>query len=417
MSLSTRWLFAIAMMLAWAAPTARAQVLSTFVREQVGTLPKGRFLVSVLNLNASLDSMYGRNGEAKSLSSNFNQGVSFQKITQEDPVRGNQLSGLFLSHGVNLSDSAGSLSGSISGTVAGRVPVLGYGITEDTGIYLSVPVLNFRIRSRYSFTPSAAAQGFMGQLQGSDQASVAAEFNSALSNSLESKLFRSGLTWNPDIDRNAIGDLQVTVVRVMPGNLGSWKRSLQPHLILPTAALPDLKDLYGLRAGDRRWGVGLKFAAERELLSRLRFNFALGGTYLFNTTQARRLPRDASDNLGELVDPAARVGGGGRVQGQAQLRYPFPRWVGLNLGMTYQGRWSERLSGSLHPSESYSLASARTSNQLLAGYASVDLNSIQSFLEGGFLFPAQAELGLGLPLAGQNAISEPVVEFQGTMFF
>jgi hypothetical protein len=85
--------------------------------------------------------------------------------------------------------------------------------------------------------------------------------------------------------------------------------------------------------------------------------------------------------------------------------------------MTYQGRWSERLSGSLHPSESYSLASARTSNQLLAGYASVDLNSIQSFLEGGFLFPAQAELGLGLPLAGQNAISEPVVEFQGTMFF
>ena len=161
----------------------------------------------------------------------------------------------------------------------------------------------------------------------------------------------------------------------------------------------------------------MKFAAEKEFLSRLKFNIGISGTYLFNSTQGRRLPRDSSDSLGELVDPAARIGGGARFQGQTQLRYTFPRWVGVNMGMVYQRRLAEKISGSLQPAEAYSLASGRSSFQLLSGYASIDLNSIQSFLDGGFLFPAQAELGVGLPLAGQNAVAEPVVELQGTMFF
>jgi hypothetical protein len=407
----------LSLLVLMSAPPSGAQVLSTYVREQVGTLPRGRFLVSLVNVSASLDSMYGRGGEAQSLSSNFGQSVSFRRIMEEDRVRGNQLGGLFLSNGVNLSDSAGTLSGTIAGAVSGKVPVLGYGLTEDTGIYLSIPVLNFRIRSRYSFSPSGATKDLVSQLQGSDQASVAAELNSALNTSLESKLFRAGYQWNPDLDRNYLGDMQITVLRVIPGSLGGWKRSLQPHLVLPTATAADLKDLYGLRAGDRRYGVGMKFAAEREFASRLQFNFAMSGTYLFNGTQGRRLPRDEADALGELSDPAARVGGGARILGQAQLRYPFPRWVGMNLGMTYQRRFAEKLSGNLHPVSSYSIASSRTASQLLAGYASIDLNSIQSFLDGGFLFPAQAELGVGLPIAGQNAVAEPVVEFQGTMFF
>lgn len=409
------WWLALSL-LGWAG-SAEAQVLSTYVREQVGTLPKGRFLVSMVNVTASLDSMYGRNGQKQSLSSNLNQGVSFQKITEEDSVRGNQLSGLFLSNGVSLSDSAGTLSGTISGSVSGKIPVLGYGLTDNTGIYLSIPVLNFRISSRYRFTPSSATSGLVSQLQASDQSSVASEFNTALANSLESKLTRAGLTWNPEVNRDYLGDAQITVLRMIPSDPGSWKRSLQPHVILPTSTTADLRDLYGLRAGDRRFGFGMKVAAEKEFLSRFKFNVGLSGTYLFNSTQGRRLPKDSADSLGELVDPAARIGGGARFQGQTQLRYTFPRWVGVNMGMVYQRRLQEKISGGLQPAEAYALASGRSSFQLLSGYASVDLNSIQSFLEGGFLFPAQAELGVGLPLAGQNAVAEPVVELQGTMFF
>ena len=393
---------------------AEGQVLSAFVREQVGSLPQGRFMVSYVTLSSSIDSMYGRDGESKTLSSNFNQNVTFQKITQEEPVRGNQLAGLFLSNGVSLADSAGSLSGAITGNVTGKIPVIGYGITDDLGLYVSVPVLNFKVQARYRFDPSGTTAGLISQLQASDQASVAAEVNAALNTSLESKLYQAGLKLN----RDYIGDAQIILMKVLKTEASdSMKQSIQPVLTLPTASDQDIHDLYGLKAGDRRWGLGVKYALQRPLPANLQLNFGLSGTYLFANTQARRLPKDQSDELNEDLDPSVSVSGGTKLQSQVQLRYPFPRWVGLNVGMIYQKRWAESLNGNLFQPEQYALASARSSYDLLSSYASIDINSIQSFLEGNFVFPALAELGVGLPLRGQNAIAEPVFELQGTMFF
>lgn len=397
---------------------AEGQVLSAFVREQVGSLPQGRFMVSYVTLSSSIDSMYGRDGESKTLSSNFNQNVTFQKITQEEPVRGNQLAGLFLSNGVSLADSAGSLSGAITGNVTGKIPVIGYGITDDLGLYVSVPVLNFKVQARYRFDPSGTTAGLISQLQASDQASVAAEVNAALNTSLESKLYQAGLKWDPNLNRDYIGDAQIILMKVLKTEASdSMKQSIQPVLTLPTASDQDIHDLYGLKAGDRRWGLGVKYALQRPLPANLQLNFGLSGTYLFANTQARRLPKDQSDELNEDLDPSVSVSGGTKLQSQVQLRYPFPRWVGLNVGMIYQKRWAESLNGNLFQPEQYALASARSSYDLLSSYASIDINSIQSFLEGNFVFPALAELGVGLPLRGQNAIAEPVFELQGTMFF
>lgn len=362
--------------------------------------------------------MYGRDGESKTLSSNFNQNVTFQKITQEEPVRGNQLAGLFLSNGVSLADSAGSLSGAITGNVTGKIPVIGYGITDDLGLYVSVPVLNFKVQARYRFDPSGTTAGLLSQLQASDQASVAAEVNAALNTSLESKLYQAGLKWDPNLNRDYIGDAQVILMKVLKTEATDpIKQSIQPMMVLPTASDHDIHDLYGLKAGDRRWGLGVKYALQRPLPANLQLNFGLSGTYLFANTQARRLPKDQSDELNEDLDPSVSVSGGTKLQSQVQLRYPFPRWVGLNVGMVYQKRWAESLNGNLFQPEQYALASARSSYDLLSSYASIDINSIQSFLEGNFVFPALAELGVGLPLRGQNAIAEPVFELQGTMFF
>ena len=407
----------IAILALTSAVSAQAQVLSSFVREQVGSLPKGRFLVSYVSLSSSIDSMYGRDGETKSLSSNLSQNVTFQKITEQEPVRGNQLAGLFLSNGVNLADSAGTLSGAITGVVNGKIPVVGYGISDDVGVYVSVPVLNFRVQARYQFDPSQSTQALLSQLQASDQASVAAEMSAALNTSLESKLYQAGLYWDPNLNRNYIGDTQVILMKVYPVNSSGMKQSLQPSLILPTAGDQDIHDLYGLKAGDRRLGLGLKYAQERPLPAGFQLNWSLSGTFLFSNQQARRLPKDPSDEVNENLDESVSVSGGSRFQSQLQLRYPFPRWVGLNLGMSYQKRFQETLEGSRYAPESYALASSRSANSLFSTYASLDLNSIQSFLDGNFLFPALAEIGVGLPLFGTNAIAEPVFELQGTMFF
>ncbi|NDG83577.1 MAG: hypothetical protein EBX52_00895 [Proteobacteria bacterium] len=395
-----------------------AQVMSTFVREQVGTLPKGRFMVSFVSVNASIDSMYGAGGQSQALSTNLNQNITFQKITEQDPVRGNQLAGLFLANGVNLSDSAGALMGTIQGTVSGKVPVLGYGLADDLGLFVSVPVLNFNIQSAYQLDQSASTKAFLSRLNSNDQTSVANEMNAALNSSLETKLYSAGIAWDPNLNRNYLGDVQISVIKVVqPGPGSTLRQSFQPGIVLPTATDQDIHDLYGLRAGDRRFGVGMKYALQQEILLGLQFNLGVGGTFLFPAHQGRRIPRDYGDGLNELVDPDAQVSGGAKMQSQLQLRYPFPRWVGLNAGMLWQKKFEETITGSAYAPVQYLIASSRTASDLFSGYASLDLNSIPSFLEGGFLLPAIAEVGVGIPLAGANAISEPVFQLQGTLFF
>ncbi len=398
-------------------PEARAQILSSYVREQVGTLPRGRFMVSFVAVNASIDTMYGASGEQTSLSSNFNQDISFQRITSEDPARGNQLAGLFLANGVNLSDSAGTMTGSIQGTVNGKIPVLGYGITDDIGVFVSVPVLTFNIRAAYEFQESSSTQSFLSRLSENDQVSVANEMTAALNTSLESKLYNADLAWDPNLNRSYLGDVQVNVMKVFSGRKGELRHSIQPGIVLPTATDQDIHDLYGLRAGERRWGVSFKYALEQPLPGRFQANLGVSGTYLFDATRARRIPLNAADQMNELIEEDARVSGGSRVQTQAQLRYSFPKWVSLNAGMVYQKRFQETITGSTYSGSQYAIASGRTSSELVSSYFSFDLNSIQSFLEGGFLFPAVAELGVGIPLGGRNAIAEPVIQLQGSMFF
>jgi hypothetical protein len=394
---------------------ANAQMMSSYLREQTGTLPRGRILISMVGLQSSIDRMYSRTGEAKTLSSQFNQQVSVNTIVKDEPVRGSQLAGLFLSNGLNLSDGVGALEGDVTGSVNGKVPVLGYGLTDDLGIYLNLPVIEFDIRAQYRFVQSSAMLAFLQKLRDSDQASAAREFEVALATSLENKLYRSQYQWSSNLKKTVLGDARINMVKVL-NTSPTFQSQLQPFVILPTATDLDLQDLYGLRAGDHRLGLGFKYAAQKKW-GMMQVNAAATATHLFPSEQGRRLPKDASDELNEWSDARVWVAGGDQLQGQLQVRYPMPRWVGFSLGLDWKQKWAETWFGSQHGSESYRWGAEKTASSLVSTYAAVDLNSIQSFLEGGFLFPATAELGVGLPIAGKNAIAEPVIQLQGTMFF
>ena len=398
--------------------SASAQMLGTFIREQVGTLPKGRILVSLVNVNASIDRTFNREGDKKTLSNNLNQDVTFSKIASDEKIRGQQLSGLFLSNNLAMSDSAGSLNGNITGQMSGKVPVVGYGLSDHWGLYFSLPIIHFEVQSNYQFQSSQNTQKLLNSLEQSDQKTVAEEFRTALNKSLEHKLYQTQYRWNPDINKTYVGDLQVSAVHVL--NLDEWKdykMAFQVALILPTANQEDNSDLYALRAGDRRLGFGLKYGMERVFQERFSINFSLGGTYLFSSTQAKHLPVNETDELNENYDPAVQLSQGIKFQSQIQFRYQFPKWIGATLGSVWQKKLADKYEGSAFQSSSYQIASDRSSAELLTAYAALDLNSIRSFIEGKFLFPASLELGVGYPLLGQNAISEPVVEIQGTMFF
>lgn len=398
---------------------AQAQLLSSYVREQVGTLPRGRFMLSLVQVTSNVDRIFGQDGIKKPLSDSFDQGVSYQKIVNEESVRGSQLAGLFLSNGLELADSAGSISGSLTGTVNAKVPVVGYGITDDLGIYFSIPILQFQIQSQYRFQSSEKTQKFLQHLRDDDQKSVASEFDVALATSLESKLYKSGYQWDANLNRTYLGDLQIMLLKVM--DTSGWdtrqKWMLQPTVVLPTATDQDIRDLYGLKAGDRRFGLGLKSGYQRAVDSRLQFNAAAATMVLLPTSGQKRLPKDSEDDLREFLDESTRITGGAKLSAQTQLRYEFPRWVGFNAGLQWQRRLSENYQGNKYDAEVYARASELSGQELLSAYASVDLNSIKSFLEGGFLIPVVAELGVGLPLRGRNSIAEPVIQFQGSTFF
>jgi hypothetical protein len=399
----------------WATGESQAQMMSSYLREQTGTLPRGRVLISMVGLQSSIDRMYSRTGEAKTLSSQFNQPVSVNTIVKDEPVRGSQLAGLFLSNGLDLYDGIGALEGDVTGSVNGKVPVVGYGLTDDVGIYLNLPVIEFNIQAQYRFVQSPAMLAFLQKLRDSDQTSAAREFEVALATSLENKLYRSQYQWNSNLKKTVLGDARINIVKVL-NTSPTFQTQLQPFVILPTATDLDLQDLYGLRAGDQRLGLGFKFAAQKKI-GIIQVNAATTATHLFPAEQGRRLPKDLSDELNELADANVWVTGGDQLQGQLQVRYPMPRWVGFSLGLDWKQKWAETWFGSQHSSDSYQAGADKTASSLVSTYAAIDLNSIQSFLEGGFLFPATAELGVGLPIAGKNAIAEPVIQLQGTMFF
>ena len=397
-------------------PPSHAQMMSAFVREQVGSLPRGRFLVSMVSMQSSIDQMYSNNGQKGSLSENFNQNITFQKITTEEPIRGNQLAGLFMSNGVALSDSAGDLSGSVKGTVSGRVPLLGYGIQDDLGIYFALPIIEFKINAQYQFKQSTQSVNFLNQLKTSDQSSIAREFETALNTSLENKLYKDNYDWNSTLNKSYIGDLQINLVKVL-NNSYDFKSQIQPFIILPTSNDQDLRNLYGLHAGDSRWGLGAKYSIQKLVFNRLQLNSGFAATVLLPTQQGKRLPINPTDQLNELLDPNVSVAGGMSYHTQIQVRYPFPKWVGLNLGMDWQQKFQDSFTGNIYGQQVYQNAEQKTGSYLLTSYASIDFNSIQSFLAGGFLIPAEAELGVGVPISGRNAVAEPVIQMQGTVFF
>lgn len=398
-----------------AASSANAQMMSSYIREQTGTLPRGRIMISMVNVQSSLDRMFSGVGDSKSLSSNFNRNVNVQTIVEDEPVRGAQLQGLFLSNGLTANDTVGKIDGSVSGRVDGKVPVIGYGLADDLGVYVNLPVIEFQIDATYRFQQSAKMKAFLDHLRESDQVSVAKEFESALNSSLENKLYRSQYAWNSSLKKTVFGDARINVVKVLQNEPG-YQAQVQPFVILPTATGQDLHDLYGLKAGDRRLGLGVKYGIQKKF-GIVQVNAAVTGTHLFESVQGRRLPKNSGDELNELLDESVTVAGGDQFQSQFQVRYSFPRWVSLNVGLDWKQRWNESWAGSRFDSSLYQLAEEKTGSSLFSSYASLDLNSIQSFLEGGFIFPAIAELGVGMPLYGKNAIAEPVVQLQGTMFF
>lgn len=391
---------------------ASAQTMGFYLRDQVTVLPKSRFIVSVVGFQSDINSQLDESGKKTSIQDELNRKISFKEITEDEPLRTNQLSGLFAANGVNQNQTAGAIEGRIKGFVNGQIPLIGYGITDRMMIIVAMPILHYQIQAQQRFVKSQATEDFLNNLRSQDQTSTAEDFDAAFETSLENKLYRSGYAWNPEVDKKLVGDVQLTLMN----QLSSDQSAFSVGLILPTATTASIDDLYQLSGGERKWAVSAKYAKLIQLNPGLGLTNSLENLFYLPTKQSRRLYLDADADLKEGQDQAD-ISAVNQIKYQMQLRYEFPKWVGITGGFSWQYRTKEKISGDKYDASVYELNSKNTGQEIKAVYLALDLNSINSFLAGNFLLPVALELSTYNTLSGRNVLSEPVYQAQGSLFF
>lgn len=389
-----------------------AQSFSFFNREQITTLPKNRMIVSDVGFQSEVNSQYNYKSDLKNLSDNLNRRISFNDIIKDEKIRGSQLTGMFQANDVDLNDSAGSVSGEIKTLVDGHVPVFGYGITDRISVIVSVPMIHFTMNSNYRFTNSAATNNFLTKLQQQDQNSVAQDFKKAFQYSLETKLSKIGYKWNSQVDQKFVGDTQIYILQKI-----SEQEMLSGILILPTADQAKMDDLFELKGGDRKWGLGAKYAIMNTYDNGISLSHSVQNILLLPTTQEKRLYLTADNDLKEGIDLNTQSSFVDQIKYQFQVRYEFPTWLGVTAGYNWQYKTAEQFSGSKYEASVYDLNGSRTAEELKSIYFATDINSIKSFLSKNFIIPMALELGTSIPVGGKNAMAQAVYQLQGSLFF
>lgn len=389
-----------------------AQTFGVYSREQSGSLPQGRMMISDLAFQSQIDSMYDYSSNKKSLSSNLNRQVTYGDIAKDDKQRQAQLQGLFAANDVGLETTAGAVTGSIKTLVDGHVPVLGYGVTDDISVVITVPMIHFIMSSNYQFNNSSTTNDFIQRLQQQDQTSVAKDFKKAFQYSLETKLNKLGYKWNGYVDRKVVGDTQIYILKKI-----NEDEMLSGIIILPTADAAKTDDIFEIKGGDKKIGFGVKYGLQNKFDNGYSVSNSISNTLLLPTIQSRRLYLTEDNELKEGLDENTQLGLVDRFSYQLQGRYEFPNWLGLSAGFVWQYKTAEHYTGDKYDAAVYNLNSSRTAEDLKSYFVSVDLNSIKSFLAGHFIIPMAIEVGMSVPLAGQNAAAESVYQFQGSLFF
>lgn len=391
---------------------AQAQTMGFYLRDQVKVLPKSRYIVSVVGFQSDINSQLDSSGKSTSIQNKLNRSITFKDITDDDPNRKNQLVGLFKANNIHQAADAGYIQGSVKGFADGQIPLIGYGLTDNTMLILALPILHFRIQAQNQFIKSQTTQSFLKKLEQQDESSTAKDFDSAFDSSMQSKLYRAGYIWNPDVDKKMVGDLQLTVLNQIDSN----QSAIAIGLIFPTATAAATDDVYQLSGGERKWAASAKYTKQHTLSAGLSLTQSIENLLFLPTQQNRRLYLNETSDLKEGFDEAS-ISWVNQTKYQIQMRYEFPKWIGLTGGFSWQYRTGEKLSGQKYADYVYDINSRSNDQDLKSAYVALDLNSINSFLQGHFLLPMALEFSSYHTLAGRNVLSEPVYQLQGSLFF
>lgn len=404
-------------LMALTAAHAHAVLTPNIAGDRVDSLPKGRFMATAVTAFSAVESRFTPSGGRRTLESEFNRGLSWRDIVTDDPTRTDELSGLLRSQGVNLDDSAGRFTGSFRGRVRTIVPVLGYGVTDRIGIFAALPLIQFHGESRVAYVASPSSRGLTQSLQASEMVGAAKEFTDALNNGFAEQVARAGYDFKQSDERSLMGDLQVVVPIALSGRAARWRHSVQPFLSVPTGHEADPRDLYAVATGTGAWAPGVKGVTDFEALRWLRLTGSLYGQMPLPHHGARRVPRSSLEELMKDTDPDVKTSGGFTYGAQLDARFVLSRSWSVRGGLQHQQVLARDYRGAKYAPWRYRLLSEGSAERLESAHVAVELNFLQAFLDGDFLFPGLVMAGAAFPLSGQNALADNLYVAQVALFF
>ncbi len=383
------------------------------------TLPRGRFLVSYTRISVAIDSRFDPSGEVGSIGAELSRDLTWKDVIAGRPERSDQIAGLLDAHGISEQDSAGYFEGDLVGRLNLTVPVAGFGITDQLGIFVAVPIQNIRVRSKVSYQRSLSAEKLVNELGGTDQQAAANDMAATLNDGFSDQIAKAGYRYQEHVEQTKMGDVRVEIPYVFKKRFLRSRASfaLIGSVVLPTGSRPDPADLIPLSSGQGRLVAGLRGVASHDLTSRLRLHFSSGLMLPLPADRSVRVPRDENDRLSSDIDTRARISGGVTALAELHAQVLLTRsWI-LSSGLQHQSKTSENFKGSEFTESRYSFLSARTAERLESYFVNLELNTLSAFLAGDFKFPIQVTGGYAAPIAGVNSLGESYAFIQSTLFF
>lgn len=395
-------------------------LLPNIVGEATGSLPQGRFMVSVLSLTTPLEGRSLVNGDNQTFSSLFNRNLSWQTLIDSQPERAAQVQGLLSANGISdFNQSAGTFAGTFAGRAETMVPVVGYGITDRIGAFFVLPIITFKTSYSSSYQASSSAQSLINNLESSNQSQAAAEMAQSLNQGLSLQLAKAGYASTPDRTVKRVGDLRMEIPVPLTESTKPLQWITSTQAIFPTADRAELDDLFGFSGGEKRFALGQKLTAAW-IPQGLRRSTLLASTSLmvpFGTEMKLRIPKNSTDFLPSDIDPATAVSGGALATAFTSFRYDWSTLIGTKLSYQFQRRFQKSFQGSAFDPARYQYLSSLTEESLHSVQVGVEINTIRAFLDGKFLLPGMVSLGAGFPLMSQNSINTATYLLQGAIFF
>lgn len=304
-----------------------------------------------------------------------------------------------------------------------------YGVTDRLSVGFGVPIIATKVRVNYGIDEakksvqdvSAAVAGYANTAQLSALADGLDYLNKVGTEDLQNILTSRGYARFQDYDGTGIGDVVIGGrYNYLKTRGDEWINSVQLSFTAPTGSTRPPADLTQVDNGQGCWDAGVahitnwtppKFLAGNLLLSSgQHFTHRLPGQRLM---RVRNSPSDAIPDAS--TEETLRMKLGDKFWTNLGAKYYFSKTV--NVESSYEWYWKSPDHYQGKRNKDYGYLTDDTALYLETWNLSLNISTINAFLEKRFLLPLDLSFSYFIPVKGVNAVIAPYGMVELAMYF